>query len=475
MRCAWLTRASGLVGAAALSLVDCYAATAVRVELGTDVDCNGATTALFVNEASAPSADTNAAAPTAVATGCPSPAPNNIGTVVLVPRGAKDASMRIEVVLARGGRDPATCRSEPKECVVARRIVAYKKHDTRALPIFLSNQCLGVECAENETCVAGNCVGADVDSPGFCAGDGCDAGATPPPQPPPGVDAGREGGAEEPPLPRPCLNATGILASGVPRPTGPMRANASHVFWPSAVGLVVMPRGGGGLTLLQGFTHVALLDAYAVVASANGFAYAQPDGNNPGLTRSLPGLTAIAGSGPRALASAGGDLYELDAAAVPALVHTLAADRMALDAQYIYTTTGKTSKVLEAKIPFTQLGAFIVPSPPVDVVAFGGRGAFLLESSILIAEPTFSTAFQAPAGTVTLQGVAMDATNIYFTMREANRASVRYLAGANATPVALVDNQRDVTAIASDGKCVFFWRAASPAAPVGELAAVTVP
>ncbi|MCA9589114.1 MAG: hypothetical protein KC657_27565, partial [Myxococcales bacterium] len=163
MKCVRWACAVLVLGAASTLYAGCYNATAIRLELGSDVPCTGSVrTAIYVGEPDAPPA-----AATAETSECGAAAPNNIGTVVLVPSAARDARMKVEVVLSSKGT-PEACKSDPSACVVARRFVSFRKHDTRALPIFLSNRCLGVQCAPSETCVDGGCTSADVDDPAFC-------------------------------------------------------------------------------------------------------------------------------------------------------------------------------------------------------------------------------------------------------------------------------------------------------------------
>lgn len=101
-----------------------------------------------------------------------------IGTVVVLPGGAKDAKIAIRVV---GGvaRPPAECLGDPKlaGCVVARRILRFAPQKEIDLPIVLRRECVGVSCDDATTCVAGACRPAIIDDPFACEGAACDEGS----------------------------------------------------------------------------------------------------------------------------------------------------------------------------------------------------------------------------------------------------------------------------------------------------------
>src|SRR5262249_55592772 len=115
-----------------------------------------------------------------------------IGSVVIVPSGAKDATFALKAILA-SGRTTESCRTAEQApelhvgCIVARRELRFVPHEDLFLPLELRHDCDAVQCDENETCERGTCVPAGGGNPGRCGDAGCgttDAhDATPPTQP----------------------------------------------------------------------------------------------------------------------------------------------------------------------------------------------------------------------------------------------------------------------------------------------------
>lgn len=464
---------AGAAGATLLAFGACYPATAVRLELGTDVACDDRTsTAVFVTDTKA--ADLGPAV--AVAKGCAFPAPHNIGSVVLVPRDAKDASMRVEAVLARNGKDPVACRDNLDDCVVGRRIVAYQKHSTRALPVTLSNQCLGVRCPETQTCVAGECVGADVDAPGFCAGDGCDAGVRPPPPPPPPApDAGDDGSTVPPDV------CGGVLATGEARPTGPMRVSSSHVYWATATGVRVLAKQPkSSAKTIEGYTLFAANTTHLALGRTDTIAFHDLNGAM-GPLRAMSNVTAVAAVGTKAIAAAGGIVFDVPPSPTDALTRlfTRDAQKLAISNELILVVNNAgVLTVHPTKPPYDAthtLNAAI--NNVVDVVAAGAGGAFLSSGTIYLAGPTSISPTITVVAPKTFGGVAMDAQNVYYTVRSENTAEVVYLRRATpGTGGGLATGLVDATAIAADGQCVYFWQLTNNAAAgIGEVVAVPRP
>jgi hypothetical protein len=464
----------GAAGAATLLFAACYPATAVRVDMGTDVACDDrTTTAVFVTEATTPASEVGA--PVAIARACAFPAPSNIGSVVLVPRDAKDANMRVEAVLARNGKDPVACRDNLDDCVVARRIVAYRKHSTRALPIALSNQCLGVSCPDTETCVSGACVGADVDAPGFCAGADCDAGAPPPPPPPPPppADAGTDDASTPPPACR------GVLLADVARPSGPMRVSATHIYWLAPTGVKVLPKvGGASAKIVEGFTLFAPNDIHLFVGGPIGTKQLGLDGTGGTLTP-IQAVAGVAAYGTRSVVAAGGSVYELPVSPMGSLSYLFARDvsRLAMSVDNIYVASPTSISVWPRKTPYAaSLQLNVVNNTYIDVVAAPGLGAFSTDHAIYFARDTGILA-EIVLPQKMLGGVALDLENIYYTERSGGTAEVVYrnraAVGVGGT---LASGFADATAIAADASCVYFWRLSSSAVnDVGEIVAVPRP
>ena len=119
----------------------CQDATAVVVDVSTDVPCASegtVTTAISAGTAT----DYTTSTPLTVTSRCDSTT-GRIGSLVLVPAGADDAEVAIQVVTATHGMAPDTCTADPAACMVERRMLRYMPHTTLSLPIRMTSRCLG--------------------------------------------------------------------------------------------------------------------------------------------------------------------------------------------------------------------------------------------------------------------------------------------------------------------------------------------
>jgi len=192
--------------AATCALWACDAATAIVVDVSTDLPCSGAspmTTTIAVGDSTSSLDERPAVAAT---TRC-DPATGHIGTLVVVPSGANDEPVAIRVVTAID-RSPDACLTSPSGCIVARRALRFVPHETIQLPILMGGQCDGVACMQDETCQAAACVpagqvGNPQDASPPSEESGADAAA--PPSPDAEIDASQDAGA--PPSCAPdCMN-----------------------------------------------------------------------------------------------------------------------------------------------------------------------------------------------------------------------------------------------------------------------------
>jgi alpha-tubulin suppressor-like RCC1 family protein len=156
-----------------LPLCGCRGATQISVEVTTDVDCAAYTaTTLTVGRLGA----INPASPATQASSC---GPNGrIGSVVIVPSGADDEAVAVEVV-GGVGVDPTRC-AEPDiapKCITARRSLRFIPHETLRIDLPLRGECRGIPCTAVSTCVHGACVPATIEDPSQCQGSGCGEGA----------------------------------------------------------------------------------------------------------------------------------------------------------------------------------------------------------------------------------------------------------------------------------------------------------
>lgn len=152
----------------------CYGATEISVAVTTTIACTpsiGLTTQIFAG----PTGTTDfGTAPAAESVECGATEPR-VGTLSIVPGGARDGQFDLEVVGAVGV-SPADCRdaslgrgaaapgvavpSTPTGCVVVRRRVSFRPHKSLTVPVLLSAKCIGVACGSDETCDLGVCTKA---------------------------------------------------------------------------------------------------------------------------------------------------------------------------------------------------------------------------------------------------------------------------------------------------------------------------
>jgi hypothetical protein len=244
----------GIAGLLA-ALCACREPTEIRVELATDVACEGLSTRLM---AGARAADT---------TGCA--APGDIGSIVLVPSGDLSDRVAVRVVAGTGGRAAADCEASGdfSACIVARRQLRYVPHARLDLPVKIEASCVGKPCDDATTCVAGACVSAVIQNPSDCANPGgcvltADGGvdATVPDGAPPDATTPADAGVDAPidaPLDVSTDGAvacpTKHLVSGIGSVVG-LAADATELFWSeqtataalSTVGFLTLANGARG-------------------------------------------------------------------------------------------------------------------------------------------------------------------------------------------------------------------------------------
>jgi hypothetical protein len=157
---------------ALVALGACRDPTEITVDLRTDIACSASsgTTSMAVGSSFETLPDDPAST---VGTCAPD---GEIGTLVLVPSGEKNAEVVIEVI-AGVRREACSRHGSLADCVLARRSLRFQPHTDLRLPIFLSARCAGVVCGPNETC---NAIGACVSA--ACVDVGC-SNLTPAPPP----------------------------------------------------------------------------------------------------------------------------------------------------------------------------------------------------------------------------------------------------------------------------------------------------
>ena len=143
--------------------ISCLAPTEITLSITTDAKCadlQGVAIAL------GPTSEIDT---TAALTVTPQCGPDGtIGTLALVPRSIDDV---VGIRVVAGFKKPADACVAPfgDGCIVARRSLRYVPHTPLFLPIELSVSCSGVPCDTTSTCVAGQCVPANIPDPTTCA------------------------------------------------------------------------------------------------------------------------------------------------------------------------------------------------------------------------------------------------------------------------------------------------------------------
>lgn len=228
-----------------LATADCYGPTEVTAIVSTDLACSEGphTTGFFKGDPGR--FDSTSQAETTACSNEPSGTGGTVGTLVFVPSGSPDGEAAVKVILARPGKLPTACLTDPKDCIIARRTFNYGEHISRRLPIRLLRECLGVACSETETCVGApaRCVSAKT----ICEGASC---LLPEEQPsPPGSEtgAGSETGSrpdgetlpdgatpdvDQPdPVVSDCESSTGRLATAAVFPTARLVAASTSTLY----------------------------------------------------------------------------------------------------------------------------------------------------------------------------------------------------------------------------------------------------
>jgi hypothetical protein len=446
----------------------CYGPTAVRVVLGTNLPCPDRITSLYVGRPGDRVSD-----PQAVTDRCGAPGAENIGDVVLVPSGDRDDRVLVEVISAPRGKAPESCRDDARDCVIARRLVSYRRHETRPLPVFLSDRCLGIPCGADQTCVDGRCDTADVDSTAFCAETGCDGGA-------PDASAADA----QPPIDpsRPCAGGERVLATGVDLPSGVMRAGPTHLYWRTAQGIVSMPKTGGVAAVIpERFDAVAVTPDGLYLGSASALARRSLDGVATVWTQPS-NVTALAASAIAVYYTDGAEVFGRPVATggTPSLLPMGPATALAATASAVYSANGTT--VARVDPDGTKQSSFRTPTTIQDLLANSkGVAALSMGAVTFVGLANVLLDLEAEPGRL-LFYMALDETYVYasstLTAPAAPGVVLYYRipsglgTGANAWS-SLPPYDGVIGAIASDGECLYVAR--TPRGSSTEIVATPVP
>jgi hypothetical protein len=147
---------AALFGGLLVAGPSCRAATELTLIIRTNVSCaqvkDWRGVAVYVGKPGAESADQ---APTLVTQECE--ADGRIGSLVVVPSGAKDDSIGVRVV-AGTSRNPEECAANDyRGCIVARRAIRFTPHSGLDLHVELQSSCLDIGCDAQKTCIDRRC------------------------------------------------------------------------------------------------------------------------------------------------------------------------------------------------------------------------------------------------------------------------------------------------------------------------------
>jgi len=116
--------------------------------------------AVYVGE---PGQDVESTSATLVTSRCDEQ--GTIGSLVVVPSGAKDEQLGIRVV-AGVTRNPEQCAEQNYEgCIVARRSVRFTPHESLELTVELARDCVSIGCDPEHTCRSGRCIDSELVAP----------------------------------------------------------------------------------------------------------------------------------------------------------------------------------------------------------------------------------------------------------------------------------------------------------------------
>lgn len=174
---------------AAGSAPGCYGATEIAVLVTTTADCGRMDTQLYTGATGTKDFGTAPAAETMqcdVRSAAGAGAVSTVGTLSIVPSGTREDHFDLEVIGgvgvapadchaiaaagrsasgASGGPPMASAPTKTTGCIVARRRISFRPHQSLRIPIVLSASCIDVPCGFDETCDLGVCTPTDLCDP----------------------------------------------------------------------------------------------------------------------------------------------------------------------------------------------------------------------------------------------------------------------------------------------------------------------
>jgi hypothetical protein len=476
----------------------CYGATEIRLALTTNAPCpNGR----LETEIYTGGRGTNDFGTVSVATvqACGP----DLGTLSIVPSGTRDDQFDLEVVSgvgvsiaacrpeSLGQVDPTKAPDRSTGCIVARRRVSFRPHQSLSLPIKLDSSCIGVPCGLDATCDLGVCTPTadctDLGCPRERAEVGVDAG----PVADAAVDAATDASVDGPIDGGPVTGKCGPVAEIVVDKQaiqGPLTMDGENFVYaniPTVLGAEVrrVPRVGGPATTVQAVPYLV-----TATASGGALAWGVDASGQLAFTRRVPGqadrvyapvpympsylATAIAGSYVVGLANslnAAGGAHAFALADIPKFEPTSAAGPMGEivvdDENHFYGVAGSQVvmhyRVDGSGVPVqvgrianggTPMGDIAIAQHIVFVALAGPRSGIHRIDRAAIADPYSGGAWLAT--TALPQSLESDGTSLYYlTGTTLSRSSI---VASGPSPVDLAQTGTDADRLRVDDTCVYW-------------------
>lgn len=148
-----------VLGAGLLLVTSCRDATQLVLNVHTNMPCSDGASwqgvAIYVGKAGRGVEETS---PTLVTHSCDES--GSVGSLVVTPSGDKDDEVGLRIV-AGITQNPEKCAENGYEgCIVARRALRFRPHDSLELEVELTEDCVSVGCDAEHSCVRGSCIEA---------------------------------------------------------------------------------------------------------------------------------------------------------------------------------------------------------------------------------------------------------------------------------------------------------------------------
>lgn len=472
----------------------CYGATAIQVQVTTTVSCaTGAslTTQIFTGATGTTDFGT---APAAETDRCVASEPR-VGTLSVVPSGARDDQFDLEVVgavgvpiadcrpIMSGGAPAATSGvTKTKGCIVARRRVSFRPHKSLTVPVLLSDRCIDVPCGVDQTCDLGICAPTSLCDETGCPRERADVGAAP--------DAGTvpDAAADAPIDAGPVTGKCGPVAEIVVDEQaiqGPLAMDGEDFVYaniPTVLGAEIrrVPRAGGPATTVQAVPYLV-----TVTASGGMLAWGVDASGQLAFTRRLPGKAdlayaplpymptymATAFAGPHvvgvASSAAGAQAFALSdvatfeatfaAGPMPEIViddqkHFYGAARSQVLMHYLVDGTGTPVQVGHIANGGAPMGDLAIAQHTIFVALAGTHAGIHRIDRAAIADPYTAAAWLAT--TALPQSLESDGISLYYLT--GTTLSRTLIIASGPSPVDLAQTGIDADRLRVDDACVYW-------------------